>query len=54
MGLVYDELKQLLAQYNFHEEPLTKHVHLSIGSASGVDIYGKRNFEVRIINGKKQ
>lgn len=54
IGLVYDELKQLLAQYNFHEEPLTKHVHLSIGSASGVDIYGKRNFEVRIINGKKQ
>jgi GNAT superfamily N-acetyltransferase len=54
IGLVYDELKQLLKQYNFHEEPLTKHVHLSIGSASGVDIYGKRNFEVRIINGKKQ
>jgi hypothetical protein len=54
MGLVYDELKQLLAQYNFHEAPLTRHVHMSIGSASGVDIYGKRNFKVYIINGKKQ
>jgi GNAT superfamily N-acetyltransferase len=46
-GLVYDELKTLLAQYNFHEEPLTKHVHVSFGSASGKDIYGNvTNFEI--------
>ena len=54
VGLVYDELKKLLAQYNFHEEPLTKPVHVSFGSLSGVDINGKVNFKLRIINGKKQ
>ena len=54
IGLVYDELKKLLAQYNFHEEPLTKPVHISIGSACGLDINGKVNFKLRIINGKKQ
>jgi len=54
IGLVYDELKILLAQYNFHEEPLTKHVHVSFGSASGVDTNGKVNFKGHMINGKVQ
>ena len=45
VGLVYDELKKLLAQYNFYEEPLTKPVHVSFGSLSGVDINGKVNFK---------
>jgi len=54
MGLVYDELKQLLAQYDFHEEPLTKHVHVSFGSLSGVDIYGNKNSKQQMINGRLQ
>ena len=54
MGLVYDELKQQLAQYNFHEEPLTKHVHVSFGSLSSKDIYGNDNAKQHIINGKLQ
>jgi hypothetical protein len=54
MGLVYDELKQQLAQYNFHEEPLTKHVHVSFGSLSGVDIYGNSNSKQQMINGRLQ
>jgi len=54
VGLVYDELKKLLSKYNFHETPLTKHVHVSIGSASGVDIDGKVNFKGHMVNGKIQ
>jgi GNAT superfamily N-acetyltransferase len=54
IGLVYDELKILLAQYNFHEEPLTKHVHVSFGSLSSKDIYGNDNAKQHMINGRLQ
>ena len=52
IGLDYNILKHDLAQYNFHEEPLTKHVHVSFGSLSSKDIYG--NDKLHMVNGKLQ
>ena len=54
IGLDYNILKHYLAQYNFYEEPLTKHVHVSFGSLSSKDIYGNDNAKLHMVNGKLQ